>query len=262
MSGKLVGYAIDVPKIDAVATLGLSGVNNSLSYRVAEIETHFHSAQQVYGLALNTMTRKSVTPIVVVAGNGAWGTEIELHNGTVIEAGSSTKKFDCNHLWASNVSDINRVTILEFYSYVVGATVACSFTDAGDTVGKVGHGLAAGTKIKFETIVLTTGIVTHQIYYVVAAPGADTFQVELAPGSGAIVLVTNGTGTYYSLGPAGSLQTLVTELVLFRTAMTTESMTQIMQMPRITCNSRLSCRGVGAGSNSVSFFLGLHTYPA
>jgi len=39
----------DIIKIDSWATLGLLGTNNSLAYRVHELEKHFHSEEHWYG---------------------------------------------------------------------------------------------------------------------------------------------------------------------------------------------------------------------
>lgn len=64
-----LGAGGNPPSINNEATLGLAGTANSLSYRIAEVENHFHSAQQVYGLTANTMARKSTSPIVVTGGS-------------------------------------------------------------------------------------------------------------------------------------------------------------------------------------------------
>ena len=77
-----------------------------------------------------------------------------------------------------------------------GGAVACTFTDTGDTVDDVGHGLVDGTRVMFDTVVTTTGIVTNTSYYVVNAT-ADTFQVALTPGGAVLPLTTDGSGTYY-----------------------------------------------------------------
>jgi len=74
---------------------------------------------------------------------------------------------------------------------------ACTFTDAGDLVGDVGHGLVAGDAVEFLTIVTTTGISINTEYYVIAAGlTADAFSVSATVGGAALTLTTNGTGTY------------------------------------------------------------------
>jgi len=71
---------------------------------------------------------------------------------------------------------------------------AVTFQDTGDTVTLVAHGLSNGDTVGFSVITTTTGIVINTRYYVVAA-AADTFQLSLTLGGGAIALTTNGTGS-------------------------------------------------------------------
>ena len=73
---------------------------------------------------------------------------------------------------------------------------AVTFTDTGDLVGKVAHGLVAGDIVEFDTIVTTTGISTGTEYYVIASGlTADAFKVAATKGGSALALTTNGTGT-------------------------------------------------------------------
>jgi hypothetical protein len=247
---------------DSQASVGLAGTNNSLGYRVAEIERHFHSPEQIYGLTANTMARKATARIVVTGGSDAWGTELILHNGATIESGSSTKRFDLNRIYVSTVGTANRRTFIEFYKYLVGTPVACVFTDAGNTVDKAAHGLLDGYKVILPSIVTTTGINIYTVYYVVNK-AADTFQLALTSGGAAVELVTNGTGTYYSLGAAGALQELAGETLVSRVATDSDGISHPMQMARMPCNYQVSARAwAEGGANAISFHLGLHTYDA
>jgi len=246
------------PGINNEAVLGLNGVANSLSYIVAEIEKHFHTAQQIYGLTANTMARKSVSPIVITGGSDAWGTELELHNGTVIESGSATKKFDMNQLYVNAVGTANRITMLEFYANTHSANVAATTQATGDTVTKNGHGLANGTKVMLNTIVTSTGINAYTVYYVVNQ-ATNTFQLSLTLGGAAIDIGTgDGTCNYTVL-----TQTLITETVVSKSAVNSDALVIPIQMARQTCNTRITCRGyAGGGTNAISFFVGLHSYAA
>jgi hypothetical protein len=76
----------------------------------------------------------------------------------------------------------------------ISDAVAVTTQDAGDTVTRVAHGIADGTRISFATIVTTTGIVVNTPYYVVNG-AADTFQVSDTLGGGAKALTTDGSGT-------------------------------------------------------------------
>jgi hypothetical protein len=252
-------YSKDIDKLDSLAVLGLQGVVDSLAYKIDEIEKHNHSAQQVYGLTANTMARKSTTPIVIVGGNAAWGTELELHNGTVIEGGSATMKFDMNNLYVSLVSTANRITILEFYRNTLAADSAqVVTTDATDLFTLAGHGLVDGDKIMLKTIVTTTGINVYTVYYVVNMVGND-WKVSLTSGGAAVVL-GGGNGTCYFNKITAA--TLITETIVSKSSNAgSDDMVIPMQMGRQVCNARISCRGWAAGgTNDVSFHLGLHTY--
>ena len=46
-----MAYDAETAKIDSLATNGLNGVNNSLAYRVHEIENHFHSVERWVGIS-------------------------------------------------------------------------------------------------------------------------------------------------------------------------------------------------------------------
>ena len=73
---------------------------------------------------------------------------------------------------------------------------AVTFTDTGDLVGLVAHGLAAGDIVEFDTIDTTTGITTGTEYYVIASGlTADVFKISTTAGGSAAALTTNGTGT-------------------------------------------------------------------
>jgi hypothetical protein len=67
-------------KIDGAATSGLTGVSNSLAYRVHEIEKHLHGYERWFGkLAVQTATdwadNNISTPFVAKSGNNAYGTD-------------------------------------------------------------------------------------------------------------------------------------------------------------------------------------------
>jgi hypothetical protein len=72
-----------------------------------------------------------------------------------------------------------------------------TFVDTGDLVHQVAHGRAAGDRVMLDSIVSTTGISTDKSYYVIN-PTADTFQLSLTVGGGAVTLTTNGVGVMYT----------------------------------------------------------------
>lgn len=100
-------------KIDGAAVSGLSGVADSLAYKVHEIEKHIHNSDQWFGKDSedDLLNRNSLTPWVLVAGDSqAYGSEIQLSDGTEVESGSTTKKFDLHEVLIVANDAINAVT--------------------------------------------------------------------------------------------------------------------------------------------------------
>lgn len=253
-----MSYLLNIPKIDELAVNGLAGVHDSLAYRVEEIEKHLHNTLQVYGNTANTMARGSTTEFIVVGGNNAFGTELQLHNGMVIESGSATKKFDMNTMYIISVSASNKPTFVEFYTAPKVSATACTFQDTGDTVTAAGHGLNNGDKVVFDSIVTTTGINIYTVYYVISS-APTTFQLSLTLGGSAVALTTNGSGTYQKL-----TQTLLTETIVSMSSTNSDAAPFTMISHRVACNSRVSIRAksVSGSTISIGFFIGLHTYSA
>lgn len=70
------GAPVYIPYVviaDNVATAGLNGTHDSLSYRVAEIERHFHSYERWFGSGGETLT-----PFTLDSGNNTWGAWVAL----------------------------------------------------------------------------------------------------------------------------------------------------------------------------------------
>jgi len=69
----------EVEKIDSEATDGLLGVHDSLAYRVAEIEKHFHNRERWFGKAIpQTVTdwaADNLNPFVAISGAGVYGAD-------------------------------------------------------------------------------------------------------------------------------------------------------------------------------------------
>lgn len=266
----LIGFT--VPKIDDQAVNGLLGTADSLAYKTGEIENHVHSAQQVYGATsagVPTFVRRSLIPITCTAGDGAWGTEIIIHNGVVIEGGSATKKFDMNQLRISAVGTANRLAVYEVFTFLPGTPKAAAMVAATNKVTDATNTVANGDKVFFPTIASNTGAVVYEVYFVVNR-AAGNFEISRTL-AGASVDITGADGacTYVSLGASdadgvGAQQTLASETVVSRASGTPDAQPTPMQMSRQTCNRLVSIRGwsAGAGGNSMAFHMGLHTYPA
>ncbi|MCK5015642.1 MAG: hypothetical protein KAS32_01105 [Candidatus Peribacteraceae bacterium] len=78
----------DVNKIDAEAVDGLTGVVNSLAYKVHEIEKHLHNWERWIGLAAvpvgetHRFDIDSMTPFQMDAGNDTWGAWLQIVGST------------------------------------------------------------------------------------------------------------------------------------------------------------------------------------
>ena len=260
-------------RLDNDESLGLSGTHDSLGYKVAEIEKHFHNSDQIFGLTTNAMARKALTPIVVTAGaTPAWGTELMLTDGTIIESGNATKKFDLGRIKITVVGTANRNTILEFYTSPIGSPVACTFDFTGgtheDMVSCVGHGLTNGDKIVLKAGggALPAELNNYTTYYVINADHANLFCVSLTSGGAAVEFTDDGGAAFWypintTTGQQKNTQTLLSECFVSRIATATDAYSVDIRTPRIPCNYRLFCRGIAAtGTNAISFFIILHTY--
>lgn len=261
--------------MDNLATNGLAGVADSLAYRVHEIEKHLHNSEQVFGNSGNDMTADTPVKFTVTGGDNAWGTELMLTDGTVIESGSATKKFDLNEIYIVSVSAANKISIVEFLYSPINTGVACTFDFTGgtaeDIVLAVAHGLANGDKVvlKAGAGALPAELNDYTTYYVVNKSD-DYFQVSLTSG-GAVVEFTDdgGAAFFYPINAAGVAQGAVTQTSATKTivsfaATTDDSFPYTLKMPRVPCNYRLFIRAKSETGSTVGigFLLGLHIYPA
>jgi hypothetical protein len=108
-------------KIDNQAVNGLLGVTDSLAYKVHEIEAHFHNSELWYGnddtLPTNgNADRDSITAWRLTAGTSeAYGTEVQIHDGTVFESGDTVKKFDFHRIYIDSTNSDNNNFKIQFY---------------------------------------------------------------------------------------------------------------------------------------------------
>lgn len=95
-------------KIDSATVNGLLGTNNSLAYKVHEIEKHFHNTELWYGNTTGNFDQDSLAHFRLTAGSAeAYGTELLVHDGTVIAGGSATQKFDLHRILIIALSSNN-----------------------------------------------------------------------------------------------------------------------------------------------------------
>lgn len=108
--GLTVAQIAELEKIDNAATDGLLGINNSLAYRVHEIEKHLHSRGRFWGALAapdetNAIEANVNRPFVAISGNNTWGTAIPICGTDDVPVPSGLVKFDAHRLLISDLDD-------------------------------------------------------------------------------------------------------------------------------------------------------------
>ncbi len=130
MSGKGVGYTSGInaygrkifdetEKIDNIASDGISGVQGSLAYTLATLSEHTFNALQWHGKDAgdDLMNRDSVSSWSVTAGTSqAYGTEVQISDGTEIEDGDPAKYYDLHRILITTNDAVAATTFkIEFW---------------------------------------------------------------------------------------------------------------------------------------------------
>ena len=121
-AGALTSISDETDKVDGAATDGLLGVSNSLSYRVEEVEKHFHSAEHWYGKDPGDtfLLEGGLTPWVLIAGAGeAYGAWVQLSNGDEVV----NPKYDPGSLLVVATSTPNATYLIQLGTGAGGAQV-------------------------------------------------------------------------------------------------------------------------------------------
>jgi len=128
----MIGHTIpqDNQRIDSLATSGLTGVSNSLAYRVHEIEKHFHNSGHWYGkdpgdtfLLENGLVSWQLT----AGAGGAFGNWVQLSNGDEITSGP---KYDPHLLMVTQASAAGKLYYIQLGTGAGGsqeAITTCAF---------------------------------------------------------------------------------------------------------------------------------------
>lgn len=154
----------DRQKIDSAATQGLAGTNNSLAYRVHEIERHVHSNERWFGAAAvangEIHVADSITTVDTAfqmdAGNDTWGSYLQILGSSDTPAGTGNAKFDLHRLAVVAVENANATHLVQV---VFGATGAAGLT-AGTYTEFVFHPQSvqgAETIVNFQSRRITVG---------------------------------------------------------------------------------------------------------
>jgi len=252
---------LQTDKIDLVAVNGLNGVNNSLAYKVHEIERHFHNSEQVFGNNSGYLGADLPVVLTVIGGDNAWGTENHIHAGDVIESGSSVKKMDINTLYVVAVSTANKISIIELLYGTAGNDITGTVEESTEVYTRTGGDpmLIDNDKVIITALTNITGPIATEVYYVTDVSGS-TFKLSRTIGGSSVALGgSDGTFTVKKL-----TQTSLTKAVISAPGVTSDAHPYIIISPRIPCNSRIFIRAKSeTGSTiTISYLVGLHTYEA
>lgn len=121
----------DLQKIDSYATDGLDGVENSLAYRIGEVDRHVHSYQRAFGLAAvpagETHRADAAVddpdPFQVDAGNDTWGTAVQIFGSD--DTPSGWEKFDPHRI---SIVSVETANVTYFIQIIAGASAAAGIT--------------------------------------------------------------------------------------------------------------------------------------
>ena len=185
MAQTLNGIA-DLSKLDSQATLGLAGTNNSLAYRVHEIERHIHSYERWFGAAavpdgtlhVADSITTSDTAFQIDAGNDTWGAWVQILGTTDTPAITGSVKYDLHRMAVVAVENANATQLVQ-----VGfaATGAAALT-AGSYTEFVFHPQSvqgAETIVDFQTRRITAGVAAWARCWV---SGANTSTIDFLIG--------------------------------------------------------------------------------
>lgn len=122
------------PKIDNQAVDGLEGTNNSLAYKVHEVERHLHSYERWMAAAavpvgethVADRISDSVTPFQVDGGNNTWGAWVQILGSTDLPVMVGRVKFDPHEILISNIEKVNTIHFLQIGFGASGAAALAS----------------------------------------------------------------------------------------------------------------------------------------
>jgi hypothetical protein len=125
----MVQNLIGMPKIDSLATDGLDGVEDSLAYRVHEIERHLHNWERWFGAAgvpsgeVHVADRIGTTSTAFQAdaGNVTWGAWLQILGSSDTPDTAGMEKYDLHRIQVTAVERINSVHFVQLTFGTSGA---------------------------------------------------------------------------------------------------------------------------------------------
>lgn len=175
----------DVNKIDAEAVDGLSGIPNSLGYKIHELESHFHNNEDWFGLAAvpsgethraDDITDGSLAPFQLDAGNNAWGSWVQILGSADTPNRAGMLKFDLHKV---QIVDTETTNVHAFIQFAFGETAAAALTAGNYTtiayrtptnqaaesaINFISKRSDAGTKVWARCLAVGTNTMTIDFY--------------------------------------------------------------------------------------------------
>jgi hypothetical protein len=136
----LTNKTITPRQIERASTLGLGGVQNSLSYRLGEIDRHIHSMERWYGstagVAPGLQTSLTGFRLTSDAAANTFGVAVAVFNGVEVMGFASTVFYDLHKLLVLNVQNNAKTYRIRLafsdgvaYANYAAAVAAGCFTD-------------------------------------------------------------------------------------------------------------------------------------
>lgn len=119
-------------KIDSAPTDGLEGVEDSLAYRVHEIEKHLHNNERWLGAAAvpsgetHVADSDSMAAFQIDAGEDTWGAWVQIIGSSDTPVTAGMAKFDLHRILVTDVERRNTLTRVQVASGESGAAALAS----------------------------------------------------------------------------------------------------------------------------------------
>ena len=134
-SGQLIIIDGYTKKIDDLASNGLTGISNSLAYRVHEIERHLHSNERWFGAAASPSGEthvadrigQGISSFQIDAGNNDWGSWLQILGSADTPADPGNVFMDFHKILITN-SERNQTYFVQISAGATGAAGLTALT--------------------------------------------------------------------------------------------------------------------------------------
>ncbi len=109
------GVKVSTDQIDSAPTDGLLGEEDSLAYRVHEIERHLHNTEKWFGMAVTPSGETHVAdrmnvaddPFTLTAGNDDFGSWVQILGSSDTPVTTGAVKFDAHRILVTDTNSVN-----------------------------------------------------------------------------------------------------------------------------------------------------------